>query len=325
MSLYKDAYMTSIGSMYPTRHIEVAIKEALIKDQSLQDESLGLVNHGEYRAVFITGKNPSEADIPLFTHPITINNFQGKNFLVTDLRLFLSKWSWDSNIENLIKNRTDFNFAKSRAMLNLIWLNEGPSVLKNSLSFSAGVFASVVSETISRAFALDYNDLITINVLTEIYYYSLFLESDTLTDDDKQKIVVHIIRSGKIRADYVYSIMDKLGSMKDLSAFCDNIPKVVENVRLVNFNSAILLNILANSWYGTNAKEIISVSLEHPPTWTALVFTALSEKTFKSSTIFKTAERLGKRGVADQFMLAYTSLVKTHTVAVEELVIRDFE
>lgn len=325
MSIYKDAYMTSIGSMYPTRQLEVAIKESLIKDQGLQDESLGLVNNGEYRAIFITGKFSSETDIPLFTHPITINNFQGKNFLVTDLRLFLGKYTWDSKIDTLIKNRTDFNFAKSRAMLNLIWLNEGSSVLKNNLSFAANVFSAVVSETISRAFALDYNDLITIGVVAEIYYYSLFVDSESLSDDDKQKIVVHIIRSGKIRADYLYDIMDKLGPMKDLSGFCDNVVSVIENVRLSKFNSAILLSILANSWYGTNAKEIISISLEHPPTWIALVYTALSEKTFKSSAIFKSADRLGKRGVAEQFSSAYSALVKNHTLAIEELVIRDFE
>jgi hypothetical protein len=99
----------------------------------------------------------------------------------------------------------------------------------------------------------------------------------------------------------------------------------MENVRLAKFNSAILLSVMANSWYGTNAKEIISISLEHPPTWIALVYTALSEKTFKSSAIFKAADRLGKRGVADQFMMAYTSLVKNHSLAVEDLVIRDFE
>jgi hypothetical protein len=311
--------------MYPTRQIEVSIKESLIKDQGLKNENLGLVNNGEYQAVFITGKFSSEADIPLFTHPITINNFQGKNYLVTDLRLFLNKYNLDSKIEDLVKNRTDFNFAKSRAMLNLIWLNESPSVVKNNLNFSATVFSAVISETISRAFALDYNDLITLGVLAEIYYYSLFLESESLSDDDKQKIVVHIIRSGKIRADYIYEIMDKIGPMKDLNGYCENVVKVIENVRLSKFNSAILLSILANSWYGTNAKEIISVSLEHPPTWTALVYTALSEKTFKSSAIFKAAERLGKRGVADQFTMAYTALVKNHTVVVEELVIRDFE
>jgi hypothetical protein len=146
-----------------------------------------------------------------------------------------------------------------------------------------------------------------------------------LTDDDKQKIVSHIIRSGKIRPEVVYTIIDKLGPIKDLSSFCDNISKIVENVRLEKINSAILLTILNNSWYGTNAKEIISVSLEHPPTWMALVYTALSEKTFKSSVIFKTAERLGKRGVADQFIMSYSSFVRTHTLAVEEFIIRDFE
>jgi hypothetical protein len=325
MSIYKDAYETSIGSMRPTRPIELAIKEALIKNDRLQDECLGLVNNGEYKAIFITGKFSDEADIPLFTHPITIKNFQGKNYLVTDLRLFLGRWDNTNDIETIIKNRTEFNFAKSRAMLNLIWLNEGTSTLKNNLAFPASVFSAVVSEAIGRVYALDFSDLITLGILAEIYYLSLFIDSDTLTDDDKQKIVSHIIRSGKIRPEVVYTIIDKLGPIKDLSSFCDNISKIVENVRLEKINSAILLTILNNSWYGTNAKEIISVSLEHPPTWMALVYTALSEKTFKSSVIFKTAERLGKRGVADQFIMSYSSFVRTHTLAVEEFIIRDFE
>jgi hypothetical protein len=87
------------------------------------------------------------------------------------------------------------------------------------------------------------------------------------------------------------------------------------------------LTVTRNSWYGTNAKEIISVALEHPPTWAAIVFTALNERTFKNSMIYKIAERFGKRGASDEFIDSYISLVKDNTLSVasEDFFIRDFE
>lgn len=323
MSIFKDSYQTTVGSISVTKQIEHAIKEAIIKD-NINNVNLDVNNKQEYKPIFITGAYSSENDIPLFTHPITIN-FKNVNYVCTDVRLYVTKNAPIDEINSSVKNRTEFNFAKSRGILNLVWLNNGVNSIKNSLGFAGIVFSAWLSETISKTYALDFKDQTVLAIVTSLYYQSLFIDGSELDDDTKQRLAVHTIKATKAPAQMVFEVFDKIKSFSSIEDYCSTVKEVLENVRMKDFNLAMLLTIVRNSWYGTNSKEIISVALEHPPTWCAIVYTALNERTFKNSMIYRIAERFGKRGASDEFVDSYVTLVKDYTVAVESFEpIREF-
>lgn len=323
MSIFKDSYQTTVGSISVTKQIEHAIKEAIIKD-NINIVNLDVNNKQEYKPIFITGAYSSENDIPLFTHPIMIN-FKNVNYVCTDVRLYVTKNAPIDEINNNVKNRTEFNFAKSRGILNLVWLNNGVNSIKNSLGFAGTVFSAWLSETISKTYALDFKDQTVLAIITSLYYQSLFIDGSELDDDTKQRLAVHTIKATKAPAQMVFEVFDKIKSFSSIEDYCSTVKEVLENVRMKDFNLAMLLTIVRNSWYGTNSKEIISVALEHPPTWCAIVYTALNERTFKNSMIYRIAERFGKRGASDEFVDSYVTLVKDYTVAVESFEpIREF-
>lgn len=323
--IYADSYQTTVGSAFVTKPIETAIKQAIIKD-GIAGMSLNVNREGNFKPIFITGVHPSETEIPLFTHPITILNFNHNNYLCTDLRLFVRKDVDLSAIESGIKNLTEYNFVKSRSVLNLLWLNGEASYIKNSLSFAGMVYSAWLSDVISNAFALDFKDRTVIAVLASFYYQTLFDNERQFDDQYKEKLAVHTIKATKAPADFVFQVLDRVESLTSINDLCQAITNIVENVRLKNLNLPVLLTLIKNSWYGTNVKEILSVSLEHPPTWIAIVFACLSERTYKNSMIYRIAERLGKRGVADEFLANYRNVIEDQLVkAHEELVIRDFE
>ena len=323
MSIFKDSYQTTVGSISVTKQIEHAIKEAIIKD-NINNVNLDVNNKQEYKPIFITGAYSSENDIPLFTHPITIN-FKNVNYVCTDVRLYVTKNVPIDEINSSVKNRTEFNFAKSRGILNLVWLNNGVNSIKNSLGFAGIVFSAWLSETISKTYALDFKDQTVLAIVTSLYYQSLFIDGSELDDDTKQRLAVHTIKATKAPAQMVFEVFDKIKSFSSIEDYCSTVKEVLENVRMKDFNLAMLLTIVRNSWYGTNSKEIISVALEHPPTWCAIVYTALNERTFKNSMIYRIAERFGKRGASDEFVDSYVTLVKDYTVAVESFEpIREF-
>jgi len=322
--IYKDSYQTTVGSAFVTKQIETAIKESMIKD-GLDNINLNVYKEGKFNPVFITGSLPNDVEIPLITHPITIN-FRDKNYLCTDLRLFIRKDTPINNIESGVKNLTEFNFHKSRGILNLIWLNDGVNQIKNGLSFAGIVFSAWLAEVIAKNYALDFKDQTTLSIITSYYYQTLFSNEKEIDDDTKQKMAVHTIKATKAPAEFVFEIFDKIGPMNSINDYCSTVVNILENVRLKNFSLAMLLTIIRNSWYGTNAKEIISVAIEHPPTWCALVFTALNERTFKNSVIYKIVERFGKRGASDEFNSNYILLIKENiNLAKEEFVIKEFE
>lgn len=323
MSIFKDSYQTTVGSVFNTKPIETAIKESIIKD-SLDYVNLNVTHEYDTLPIFLTGRLPSESNIPLFTHPISIFNLHNKNYLCTDMRLFFKKDHPYTNLndENGIRNITEFKFNKSRAILNLLWLEGKYSEVRNNLAFAGIVFAAWLSEAISKTYALDFKDQTTLAIITSFYYQTLFYDtSDFSSEELKEKMAVHTIKATKAPATLVMDIFDKISDKKiaNVEDYCSLVSSTLENVRLNNFNLAMLLTIVKNSWYGTNAKEVISVAVEHPPTWCAVVYTALSERTYKTSMIFKIAERFGKRGAADEFLRSYSDMMRSYiSVATEE-------
>lgn len=322
--LYTDSYQTTVGAAFVMKSVETAIKQAIIKD-SIDRVTLNVKDQGEFKPLFITGVFPSEGDIPLFTHPISVMSLDRKRYLCTDLRLYVRKDTDIQHLEQGVKNITEFNFIKSRAVLNLLWLNHQQSVIKNSLLFGASVFSHWLSDTITRGFALDFKDQSTINVICAFYYLTLF-DNEEFTQEYKERLAVHTIKAAKVPAEFALSIIDKIDQLYSINDLVNTIIAITENVRLKQFNLAVLLTMIKNSWYGTNVKEILAVSLEHPPTWLAVVYACLSERTYKNSMIFKLAEKLGKRGLADEYMANYRNLIEEQLKAAnEDLVILDFE
>jgi hypothetical protein len=74
-----------------------------------------------------------------------------------------------------------------------------------------------------------------------------------------------------------------------------------------------LITILKSSWFGNNAAELLAVSLEHPPTWVSLVYTSLSERSFKNANLSKIVERYGKNNADNEFTRSFVSLVDSVT------------
>ena len=326
MPMFKDSYSTSIGSMYNVKPIVSAVQEAIIRD-NINSMSLGVLENNGIKPVFITGAFHSEDKIPLFTHPISIFNFNGNNYLCTDLRLFIKKGADPYDVEKSIRNTTEYDFAKSRAVLNLVWIAQGVGSIKVDLRFCEVVYSAWLSQVISRAFALDYKDQTIVSIMASLFYQSLFNDIDSFSEEDKHKLTVHTMETTKAPSDLVTSVLEKIKPFKDIHDWCEQLNHVLENVRFTKFNAAVLLNAISSSWYGQGAKEILSVSLEHPPTWCAMVYTSLSQRTYKNSMIYQVAERMGKRGAADQFLTSFRGLVRQH-VTLESLgipEIPDFE
>lgn len=315
MPFRRDGYETSVGSVINTGPITSKIKESIIKDD-LNKVTLGVHSTGSVKPLFITGALPHDAEIPLFTHPILIKNFQNTDYLCTDLRLVVSK---QVNLEDFtasIRDKPTYNLYKSRAILNLAWLNNGPLSLKTGFDLASATFSQWVSQTLGSKYGLDHSDKATVAVVASYYYQMFFIDKALPDEDDLQKMAVHTIKTTGVDSVAVFEIFAKIGEITGFVDLAPAILKCIVSRRLDGMNAAVLINLFKSSWYGTEASELIKVSFEHPPTWIALVHAAISDRTYKTSIIARTAEALAKRGRGDEFMAAYRNLV-TEAVSLE--------
>lgn len=322
--IFLNAYDTTVGSMTDLRITEKMLKEALIKDLSYMN-NFGLNKVGDISPVFITGYGSSESVIPFFSHPLLIDSGKDQKFLFADIRPFMrQKSAGERPSEVDVKNVTEFAFSKSRMVLSLAWLAGMVGGIKNDLSFAGMVYANWLSEVISKKYGLDPKDQLVVTIVAHYFYQSLFEKE--VDEHVLQKFAVQTAKVTKAPTSMIFEVFDRAGKLSDLKSFCSGVISASENVRLHDFNVGMLMSIISNSWYGHNSRDIIPVGLEHPPTWCAIVYMALTERTYKNFMIARVCERIAKYGNGDGFTKAYASYVQQFTqhVGVEELVIRDF-
>lgn len=320
--IHVDSYETTVGKFVKLDSIKHSIKKYIIEQELEGDDNLSIGNGkkpyldyiplDKIYPLYIQGDSHTEDDIKLFSHPISIFNYRNYNWVAVDLRLFLVKKKKDEilPLEERIKNTTEYGFNKSRAILNCLWLSQERSSLKQSLSFSTIVYTSWLSEIISKAFVLDPGERETIALIANYFYQSLFIDEDVkMTNSLKEKMVTYAFKTSYSKAKYIMEVFDQIEKLETIDDFLENVIKIVNNNRLDNLNLPVLLTLATNSWYGVNAKEILSVSLELPCSWMAIVYTALTEKSFKYSMISKLCDNLGKNNKATEFLNNYKSIV----------------
>ncbi len=329
MSIYRSGYDTTVGICLVKKHIENAVKESFIRDV-IFNRHLNLITSLDYKPVFITGKESSESNIPFFAHPLIIDNFKGQSFICTDLRPCIRLVDSDFTSQNdfVVRNQTEYNFAVSRLALNMAWVCGDMSQLKLNLSYAGTVFAAWLSETIAKRFALDPKDQMVLAIISHFYYQSLFSQGEHIEEEMLQKFAVHTIKATKAPSQLVFDIFDKIKPMSSIADYCQNVKTILENIRLEDLNVGLLITMIGNTWYGNNSKEILAISLEHPPTWIAIVHAALTERSFKNSLIARIAERFGKGSIAKEFNDGMMIFMDSYTVKHEhgeKLVFKAFE
>lgn len=311
MPFYRSGYDTTIGIGMVTKQIEHAIKESFIKDM-LYNRHLDLITSQNYRPVFVSGAMASESNIPFFEHPLVIDGYKGMNFLCTDIRSTVRNSDSLAINEVSVRNQTEYMFAVHRTILNMAWLDDQVNQIKLGFNFAGTAYAAWLSDTIGKRFALDPKDRMIVSIISHFFYQSLFYPEDKFEEDMLQKFAVHTIKATNAPSQLVFTVFDQLPAMRGIEDYCQALKTVTGNIRLDDLNPGLLITMIGMTWYSANAKELLAVALEHPPTWITIVQTALVERGYRNSVVAKICEHFGKRGASSEFMANFVNLVKSY-------------
>lgn len=308
MTIFRTPYETSVGRYCVTDKIANAIRESIVKDL-IFTTTLGLSKSYEIKPLFVTGLHTSETHIPVFNHPLLVTNSKGLKFLCFDFRPVVS--AAELRDDKLVpKNKSEFDFALSRAALSLAWITGNEFQMKSSLNKAGTVYSAWLGETIAKRFALDPSDQLKITILSHYYWHSLFGNDVKNDEESLQNLALGIIQATRAPADLVFEVLEKAGELTDFETYCEAIKKVTENIRLKDINLGIVISLTGSSWFGVNARDLLSVALEHPPTWIAIVYAAINQRSYKHSLIAKVAERAFRGDAVKLFNQAYADFVK---------------
>lgn len=304
MSIFKTAYETTQGSFIPVEKTQLAIQEAMIRDYIYVKNKNELLPIERLHGFFITGRSVSENNIPVFNYPMLITNFRDKDFIACDVR---TCYTTNREGEFYLKNNVEYNFNLTNMLTNISWLSNFQSEMMYNLNFAGVIFATWLSSVMTRGYALNPMERLKLTIFNYYYYCSLFFTEPLLTEENKQKVALHTIKAFKAPAVLVFDVFDSVTELTNIDDYCNFVKDKLlsDNIRLQNFSKAMLLTYISSSWFGYNAKEMLAVSLEHPPTWISIVYAAINERSYKQSMIAKIVSENNRNKVGDEFTKSF--------------------
>lgn len=266
-------YHTRYGSAIQHKHIKRILLQELIQQSSYLIPIA--VEDGLPRTYSLSGTVRETEDIPLFTQCIDIQH-HGNTILVSDDR------QAGTSPRELLLN-------KLNVILTSLWMNNNQRLIKQSTTLAGRVFTNVLTNAVIQKFGLSLQDTGRIRLACGLYYNDMFLEDD---GEDRYKTVGNIKLYTGSSSTEVETYLDTRGSrIPDIPALAVEI-RGDNNPALRKFNEVSIYTLMTNIYYGLNSKEHVSVALEYPPRWVALVALVMQDAGFNRTILGSTTKKL---------------------------------
>lgn len=258
----------------------------------------------------IQGGTSTIDTIRYFNHPIMIVDGDIKD--ISNVEFFVDVRNfgrYDQKTDTfIVRNKVEYKLMIMRAIINHLWLTRKKQIFRDMTYLPMKLFAGSISESIRRTYQLDPGAQIQIAVLCAYYYYGLFADTHEFTDYDKQRVISQVVQATSAPSTIIEDMISDLKIIDNIVDLCEVIKDKVNNVRLDDFNQGILIAAMSNIWNGTNAREIIPIAFEHPPTWLMIVYSCIDEATYTRSALGKLAHSYNKGDTANTFVSSINSL-----------------
>lgn len=250
--------------------------------------------HDDFFIFGLTAGN--DIDPKPFFNPIEWNEGDD-TFMVVDLR---ASTRWDrANFEAKVSNVPLFRRDIIRTIMQSLWSGNGANEILRLGNFQVKLFANWINDTISRRFALDGQQSLTLTILAAYYYLCLFTDSHKV---DNHRTALVINRSLNISMSYINEQLDKVEPYSDITSFLASLPEALVTERLAGLNIDVFISLLAGSWFGANNSLLVGTALEYPPNFVTLAYLGLTDKGSRLAGLSKLALRFERDNNTKEFV-----------------------
>ncbi len=295
--IYNSAYDTTFGSIDKDVESQILLYLDDVKKRSIP-VATGLNIY--YVSPFTDAETGTDSgrSIPGFKHPAIVENNTGDDdklkYVVSDIRPFVNSRNTLKEEKLVSSNPTELNFTFLRTILNAEFITDRKE-LSYKLKFANTVYAAWISDTLGKRFGMDPEDQLITFIVSYYFFLSLYKE-EWLSETELHISAKQVAEAARVSASFVIDIADQLQPMVAVGDMLENIKNICKSKRLEDLNIGVLATIVATTWYGTFAKDILAIGLEHVPTFSAIVGVSVTQRFYKKSMIAQIAERYGKGG-----------------------------
>ena len=305
--MFQYPYQTLPLKSYNLTQIEKELQMAMI-DGKLID---GVTRAGTVTGIFEVP--PTEKYAAPFTHPLCLER-NGEMVWVVDGRPFTAVTR-----EGVyqVRDWAQHDLQLMRAQLSKIWAEGEQSLFITLGDLPMQAFATWISEGITRKLYLNLSEDQVVKIIAAYYYLGLFQPStqDAYSNDrpdDRQRMFVMIARAMRTTPDTVESIIGEAPAPININEFVQLVHERVDNTRIRQISVPLLYTIQKSSWFSSADQEMVSVAMEHVPTWVTLVYNGLNEKLFTRTYLSKLLLKLDRNSAGKNFSRQLLTIIGNH-------------
>lgn len=274
------------------------VKKALVNNE--------LVQMREHPQIIFVTKDATE--VPPFAHPLKV--FES---VAIDVRT-VTRLDEDGGL--VVKSPDEFNFNLLRGELEKVWTDEDRQSGFTTLSQIAGKFFSgYLTEVISKLYTLRADKETALHVVSAYFHWCQYREPIEDVTEHEAKILKYIRLATGLPLEYISPILTEIlgvttSTINDLNRFVG----VIIQMPLLNDSLGTLdaraINVATMyNWRGAHSSEIVSLSLEYPPCFIAMLISANEERAFKHTPLERMIQRHRKVDLG-QFAKTARALIK---------------
>lgn len=311
MCIYKTAYDTFVFRGFVKSKFVHAIEQAVIQGAIQPLDPCSAVippNEKVFAAVRI--ENPQVAAIPGQLHPITFTHPQTREECVFIDQRGPTRPADNQNVGAKpfkVYSEFEYNVNSMRALLQAKWGEHSAERFLSCSRLPITVYSKLVAESLGRKLGLDYEQQFKFMVLAAYFYVGLHYNREQFAPQDTPRIAVLISKACGFKINDILEVIEHLPLIKDIEAFCAAAQTVINDTRVQQLTTYVLISAMGNSWFATNSSELMCVALEHPPTWMAILYAAYSERAYKNTAISNLVKN-EKPDVVKSYMYSVLSL-----------------
>lgn len=305
-------YDTATGRLFRTVELEKALRTAYAMGDNLyfaetcpyapsqpSQAQIGLIAPG--------------SSVPIFSHPIFVEYPQQKEggILFTDIRAFSREDRRNGGYK--ITNESEYSLQVGRAFLIECMKNEGASFLLNFSDLPLKVFSVWLASRINGQLNLSLEEQLTVKALAGWFHVCQYYSEDTFKGEDQKRAEARTMRSLNMDARAWEKVVgkDALPWAGTIDLFCSLVQeRTNQSVRLEGLNRRFVAEVTGSTFKGAQTRELVTVALENPPSWIAIVERCVSDFSFyKKMPLGEIVERMTKtRDGRQQFLQALSRL-----------------
>lgn len=299
--MFGSPYSTTIGSKFNTAKVELALQQADIQKR------LRVLDPATPWLVAVI----DDPEIPIFLHPIILDDANRGRKVVVDLRQYKRNVNVVENPGGTVIKIAPYGGAAitvNRAVLQYMWGVDTADALLGLSNLPVSVYSRWVSEQIIRGLAVEETFHQQIRVVMAYFYIGLFSQS-ALDRNMMQKLASKVSQCTGIAISLVLEwVPDEMP--QDVPGLVKLFSTGNYGMRLEHLSIGSFYTITTKGFFGvTRPDEVLAVAIEYPPTFLAIVHAIVNDRSYNKTPLQMAAKPYDRQNAFKLFNHAFESLV----------------